>query len=103
MMGKCYNSGVKLSKAEKAQKESEAKVKKLTQTGTKEDQDADKAHAEMDTSDMLELLSDEDEPPMKFTFKKPPLWKCHDIVGDKEGTEKKLTTKKPSPQKPPCK
>ena len=71
LLGKCYNAGVKLSKAEKVQKESEAKVKKLTQMGTQEDQDADKAHAEMDTSDMPELLSDEDEPPKKFTFKKP--------------------------------
>ena len=52
--------------------------------------------------DMPMLISDDDDigdkegTEKKFTFKKPPLQKHHDDddVSDKEGMEKKLTTKK---------
>ena len=81
MTGKHYNPGMKLMKAEKAQKEAEAKLKKLKTSGTKEDQDKETAEATstsgMMDRDMPELISedDEDAPLKKFTFKKPPSWK----------------------------
>ena len=43
MMGKHYNPGVKLLKAEKAKKELEAKLIELKVTGTKEVQSDEKA------------------------------------------------------------
>ena len=54
-------------------------TRKLETSGTKEDKDADKAPTEMVTSDMPELLSDDQEgTPKKFTFRKPPQQKPPD-------------------------
>ena len=76
-MGKHYDPGAKLLKAEKAQNESDAKVKKLRTSDTKEDQNKEKADASttaMDT-EMPELISEDEDTPSqkKFTTKKPPL------------------------------
>ena len=67
MMGKCYDPRVKLSKAEKVQKELEANIKKLKTLDTKEDQSKKttntpatsdvQATPEMDTTEMPELIS----------------------------------------------
>ena len=66
MMGKHYAPGVKLSKAEKAQKESKAKLKKLKVMGIKEAPSEEKVEATsmseaMDTNDMPQLISDDEE------------------------------------------
>ena len=68
MMGKCYDPGVKLSKA---QKESEANIKKLKTLGTKKDQSKKTTSApttsdvqatpEMDTTEIPELISSGEE------------------------------------------
>ena len=83
MMGKCYDPGAKLLKVEKAQQESDAKVKKLKTrdtkklrtSDTKEDQNKEKADASTTTNtEMPELISNDDEvtPSQKqFPFKKP--------------------------------
>ena len=86
MMGKHYESRMKLLKAEKAQKESEAKLKKLKAMGTKEAPSEEKAEATymseaMDTNDMPQLISDDketDDQPTgkKFTFKHLPPMKA---------------------------
>ena len=80
MMGKCYDPGVKLSKAEKAQKELETNIKKLKMLGTKEDQSKKTTSApttsdvqatpEMDMTEIPELISsDEEEQQLKGTKK----------------------------------
>ena len=71
MMGKCYDPGLKLSKAEKAQKESETNIKKLKMLGTKEDQSKKTTSApttsdvqatpEMDMTEIPELISSDEE------------------------------------------
>ena len=87
LMGKCYDPGVKLTKAEKAQRESEAKLKELKTMDTKGEQEKDKenatstsdmGHTTMETSDMPQLISsDDNEKPRggarrkRFVLKKP--------------------------------
>ena len=65
LMGKQFDLDVKLTKAEKAQRESEAKLKKLKTTDSKGDQDKDKENATstldttpttMDTSNICYLV-----------------------------------------------
>ena len=52
---------------------SQSETRKPKTSGTKEDKDADKALTEMDTSNMPEHLSDDEEgTPKKFTLRKPP-------------------------------
>ena len=99
-MGRTYDGGKKLMKAEKkaAKQEKEKEESAKTDVNIPGDEN------------MPMLISDDDDisdkgGTEKFTFKKPPLWKCHNDndIGDEEGTEKKFTTKKPPSQKPPCK
>ena len=64
MIGKLYDPRVRLSKADKVQKESEAKLKKLKELDTKEGQAKEKTTSTpeaMDTSNMPELISYDDE------------------------------------------
>ena len=70
LTGKCYDPGVKLTKAEKAQRESEAKLKKLKTMDTKGGQEnenatciSDMTPTTMDTSDMPQLVSSDTETP----------------------------------------
>ena len=90
-MGKRYDPGVKLTKAEKTQRESEAKLKKLKMMDTKGEQEKDKEDATntldtgrttMDTSNMPQLISSDDDKTSRgearrkrFVSKKPPHWK----------------------------
>ena len=71
LTGKCYNAGIKLTKAEKAKKEAEEKLKKLKTMGTKEDQNKKtektasafdtQATVVMDTDEIPQLVSSDDE------------------------------------------
>ena len=87
LTGKCYDPGIKLAKAEKAQRESEVKQKKLKIMDNKGDQEKDKENTTgtldmtsttMDTSDMPQLVSSDKETPRsgarrkRFVSKKPP-------------------------------
>ena len=87
LTGKQYDPGIKLTKAEKAQRETEAKLKKLKTTDSKGDQDKDKENTTstsdmtpttMDTTDMPQLISSDEETPKggarrkRFVSKKPP-------------------------------
>ena len=66
MMGKHYDPGVKLMKAEKQRKEAEANIKKLKMPATKEDTSKESTSTtttthEMDTSEMPRLISSKEE------------------------------------------
>ena len=115
VMGRTYNGGKELSKTEKKEKEGkeiELKKQKLEKMVKQEKEKEEQAKPDVNVpgdEDMPLLISNDDDigdkegTEKKFTFKKPPLWKCHNDIGDKEGTEKKLTTKKPPLWKPPHK
>ena len=116
-----YDAGKKPTKAEKKEKEEKGiklKKQKLEKMGhpskTVKQEKEELAKTDVNVpgdEDMLMLISDDDNIgekegiEKKFTSKKPSLQKCHNDndVSDKEGTEKKFTTKKPPSWKSPHK
>ena len=101
IMGRTYDGGKKLMKAEKKAAKQENKKEEPAKTDVNIPGDENMPMLISDDDD----ISDKGGTEKKFTFKKPPLWKCHNDndIGDEEGTEKRFTTKKPPSQKPPCK
>ena len=97
IMGRTYDGGKKLLKAEKKEieeKEVRLKKQKLEKIGHLSKTVKQEQEKEEPVKTDINVPGDEDM---------PMLISNDDDVGDKEGTEKKFTTKKPPSWKPPCK